>query len=268
MKRQLRYTRKNSGSAEHKFAAAHSLAIYDLNAVYTFIPKNACSTLRYSVAIRNGFIRPGDDANWIHDNNETFIADQRSLISSSYTFSVLRCPYRRLASGFLDKIVRAAPMMRYLLARSSSIDDVKRVTRDDILGLSFYEFARLSLSPRSGVIDFHWIPQIRFLVYEDYDDWFSVEDFAAATKKLTEIGFQVHDTRSLIGHSTHREVKIDGSFSRVPAKEIATIRDEGRVPDYHTLYDDETRALVKKLYADDLQLYRDKIGVEHLLFAD
>lgn len=268
MRRQLRYTRVNSNSVQHKWASAHALAIYDLNAVYTFIPKNACSTMRYSLAIHNGFIRVGDDAKWIDNNNSTFVADQRSLVSNNYAFVVLRCPYRRLVSGYLDKVVSANLNMKYLLSRSPKKEDLDKISLADVLNLSFHDFARLCLSPRSGVIDFHWNPQISFLVYEDYDDWFSVEDFTAATEKLTEIGFHVHDTRNLIGHSTHRDVKIDGAFARTPAGQIAQMRREGKVPDYHALYDDETRALVKKLYADDLQLYRDKIGSEHLLFAD
>lgn len=140
------------------------------------------------------------------------------------------------------------------------------MTRQDILRLSFSDFARLCLAPPSKTIDFHWIPQVAFLVYEDYDDWFSVENFPAATDKLRKIGFTVHDTRDLIPHSTYRDTKIEGAFSQVPASKIAELRSEGKVPDYSSLYDEETTAIVKSSYASDVRLYSDKIGPEHLLF--
>ena len=57
----------------YTFSLAYTLSIYPLDAVYTFIPKNACSALRYSIAIANGFLGDISDINWIHDNNRTFM---------------------------------------------------------------------------------------------------------------------------------------------------------------------------------------------------
>ena len=34
---------------KHQFAMSHALAIFESNAVYSFIPKVACSTMRYSI---------------------------------------------------------------------------------------------------------------------------------------------------------------------------------------------------------------------------
>ena len=45
-----------SQNKSYTFSLAYTLSIYPLDAVYTFIPKNACSTLRYSIAIANGFL--------------------------------------------------------------------------------------------------------------------------------------------------------------------------------------------------------------------
>lgn len=270
MNRLLRYPRLSNLSLDenrdHKFAANQALAVYGANTVYTFIPKNACSTLRYSLAIHNGFLRLGDDPSWIGQNNKVFVADQRMLIECDYNFVVFRCPYRRLASSYLDKVVKGDAYARVLLAKSSAPSDLAAVTRDDILKLTFRDFARLCMAPRSKTIDFHWIPQVAFLVYEDYDDWFSVENFAAATDKLSKIGLTVHDTRELIPHSTYLLTKIEGNFSQVPASKIAQLRSEGKVPDYASLYDDETKAIVKSAYARDVRLYSDKIGTESLLF--
>ena len=57
--RLFRYTRGNLQAlvqnAAHQFAAQHALSIYAADAIYSFIPKNACSTMRYTLAIANGW---------------------------------------------------------------------------------------------------------------------------------------------------------------------------------------------------------------------
>ena len=94
-----------SENSLHNWSSNYALSIYPINSVYTFIPKNACSTLRFSIAIANGFIKDLKDIQWIHNNNSTFISTQREVTRASFTFVVLRCPYTRIASCFLDKIV-------------------------------------------------------------------------------------------------------------------------------------------------------------------
>ena len=61
----------------YAFSLEHSLSIYPLDAVYTFIPKNACSTLRYSIAIANGFLGDISDIDWIHQNKPNFYVDAK-----------------------------------------------------------------------------------------------------------------------------------------------------------------------------------------------
>ena len=48
----------------YTFSSKCTLSIYPLGAVCTFIPKNACSTLRYSIAFANGFLSEISDVNW------------------------------------------------------------------------------------------------------------------------------------------------------------------------------------------------------------
>ena len=93
---------------QYTFSSSYCLSIYPINAAYTFIPKNACSSLRFSVAVANGFLADLSDIEWIHWNNQTFIASQREVCLASYTFVILRCPFTRVASSFLDLIVEAS----------------------------------------------------------------------------------------------------------------------------------------------------------------
>ena len=84
-RRELRFAAASHGSlasnAQHQFAARHALAIYPKNAIYTYIPKCGCSTMRYTLAVANGCIADASDADWIHENNETFRASLQQLLS-------------------------------------------------------------------------------------------------------------------------------------------------------------------------------------------
>jgi hypothetical protein len=70
-------------NSKHMFAMRHSLIVYAPNALYSFIPKNGCSTLRLSVD-------SVDDFNWIHSNNATFQSSLSEATLANYTFVVLR----------------------------------------------------------------------------------------------------------------------------------------------------------------------------------
>ena len=48
---------KITENEKYNFSLNHTLEIYHLDAVCTFFPKNACSTIRYSIALANGFIK-------------------------------------------------------------------------------------------------------------------------------------------------------------------------------------------------------------------
>src|SRR5689334_7241658 len=99
-RRLLRYTRDNlqtlDANAAHQFAARYALSLHNCDPVYSFIPKNACSTMRYTIALANGAIVGPADFNWIHANNPTFRASLRELATAKYTFAILRDPYLRL----------------------------------------------------------------------------------------------------------------------------------------------------------------------------
>jgi hypothetical protein len=61
-------------NGKHCFAMNFSMILHQKNMLYSFIPKNACSTLRLSTAIESGCIDGIEQGHWIHANNQTFNA--------------------------------------------------------------------------------------------------------------------------------------------------------------------------------------------------
>ncbi|PWQ96242.1 sulfotransferase family 2 domain-containing protein [Leucothrix arctica] len=244
----------------HQFALSHSMMLHSKNALYSFIPKNACSTLRLSVAIYNGFVEDTDHRHWIHANNHTFNATLGEAIKTDYTFVILRCPFRRLASVFLDKFVAKEPdawQYRSLLDYKVKLDD-----------LTFREFV-FSLQDADIIEEnIHWREQSAFLIYQQYSDYFSLEQLPKAIKTLKQtINFDVVDARSLTSHGTgHYDSLNDQSYADIAAFDIALMKRSGQCPSHESLYDKELIEVVKELYEKDLELYVEKFGKSDLLF--
>ena len=247
----LKHSQVNENSL-HNWSSNYALSIYPINSVYTFIPKNACSTLRFSIAIANGFIKDLKDIQWIHNNNSTFRSSQREISIASFTFVVLRCPYTRIASCFLDKIV----------------DEV--ISFNDEMGkkvsLNFYEFLLHINSQQPSEREQHWRNQSDFLHYEKYDEYFSLELFSEAIVSLAAHGLNVHDTRESIKHGISSLKAVDGDFSKMKAEQIKKMKEEGSVPNYKSMFSKVEIDLVNEIYKDDLNLYKSHFGESELLF--
>jgi hypothetical protein len=247
----LEYSTVNQNEL-YTFSLEHALSIYPLDAVYTFIPKNACSSLRYSIAIANGFLGDISDINWIHDNNKTFMSTQREVSRASYTFVVLRCPYTRVASCFLDKIVDGEPKFNDEMGNR--------------LNLSFRDFLTAIKYQHRSERDEHWRNQSDFLHYERYDEYFSLESFSEAINSLGTRGFTVHDTRAALKHDLSNMKRVDGDFSKTKQEELQKMKEEGYLPSYKSMFGDVEIELANDIYNDDINLYKSHFGDNELLF--
>ncbi len=246
-------------NSSYSLAMAYSMMLYRKNTLYSFIPKNACSTLRLSSAIENGCIDGIEQGHWIHNNNQTFNATLAEAIKVDYSFVVLRCPFRRLASVFLDKFVAKEPdawQYRDALSRKVELDDL--TFRDFVLSL------KKTFVFNSNI---HWRPQCDFLVYENYSNYFSLEEFPHAISTLKDkINFDVIDARELTGHGTHKYHTLDDQcYADVPTFDISLLKRNGQCPSHASLYDKELFAIVSHLYRDDIALYQQKCNVKNLL---
>lgn len=265
--RRLRHTRgtltKLAGNAEHGFAAEQALVHYPSGAIYTFIPKNACSTMRVSLAIANGCIADTGDWNWIHLNNRTFAASSlREIVMAPYSFVILRCPWRRLASVFMDKLVDRQGEFWFLHEIEAHSLDPDTFT--------FRRFVELIARPGMVKRNIHWRTQGDYLVYEDYDDWFCLEDFGGAAARLHDkIGLELVDARALTQHGTgHLEKLPAGNWADTPIAELDRLKRGGQGPEYRDLFDDFLRDTVWRIYHEDVALYRDRFGADRLLFPE
>lgn len=246
-------------NAQHQFALNYALMFYRKNIIGSYIPKNACSTLRLTAAVENGCISGPDKGHWIHSNNHTFKPSLSEALRVDYSFIVLRCPYKRLASVFLDKFAsktQDAWQFRAAMGRTVDIDS-----------LTFKEFVKLLKSHSMLRANPHWRPQTDYLLFNKYDDYFSLERFSEAQSALeSNCGLQLLDARGLTNHGTERfELVSDGSFSNASAFELSVMKQAGKCPSHSALYDDETFELVSTLFSLDIKFYKVKCNESDLL---
>ncbi|MCG8419597.1 MAG: sulfotransferase family protein [Proteobacteria bacterium] len=265
-KRKLRYASDSFGplgkNHKHMFAAGSALVDYPGNAIYSFIPKNGCTTMRLSLAIRNGCIDGPDQVHWVHANNSTFCATLRELLTVDYTYVVLRCPFRRLASVFLDKIVGDKAPLEKLWNHAERQFDRESIT--------FTQFVAL-LAESALRIDIHWRPQVDFLVYETYDAYFQLERFGHVMEEVRRrTALQIVDARNLTKHGI-AHLQTIGAYAEhahTPAHRVREMKRSAVIPDPMSVYSEDTVEQVRRLYRDDLLLYAMRFGTEHLMFGE
>lgn len=246
----------------HKLAQQHALVHYGSKAVFSFIPKNACTSLRTSLAVANGTISCEDDWTWIHQNNHTFSATLSELATASKTAIILRCPYKRLVSAFLDKIVSRHNLFWLLHRRAHDKIDPDRFT--------FRDFVDWIGKPGFLRADIHWRPQIDFFVYRSYDRVFGLhqlDEFAGFFESIT--GYPYIDARPFSGHTTSAYDELPGALhADTPLSVLTWEKSKGRLPKPNALFDEQLQLKVAMIYKQDVHRYTELIGRDGLLFLD
>jgi hypothetical protein len=240
-----------SENLNYNFSKNYCLSIYAIDAIYSFIPKNACSSIRFSVAVANGFLSDLNDIDWIHNNNTTFISTAREICRAKYTFVILRCPFRRLISTFFNKFVD----------KDFQLNDETGKPLD----ISFSDFVYEINSQNKESMNEHWRPQSDFLHYEVYDDYFCLENFTYAINRLSEKGLNVIDTRKYLKHDKSGFSTIVSDFSSTPISKLQKLKKNNNVPKEEKFYTKETYKIVSKIYEEDIELYIQKFGDKNIL---
>lgn len=267
---------------QQKVASEHALYIRNSNSLYTYIPKNGCTNLRYAIVEANNdgdekFAQMGKIA-------RSYIATKNQLARSEYAFVVYRCPFRRISSLFLDKVVTDGYPLKKLCANSFSRSGISPLPRVmewlynrkilqpiDRDRFTFRDFLSLLEYPEALSFNHHWSPQSWFGIEQlghQYDDVFSLEQFQQAVPIIAERAqITVEDVRKISSHSTQGFTKItEGCFADTPISELRKMKLANHVPAHSAMYDDTIIAMVSRLYRDDIAMYRQYFGEDDLLF--
>ena len=249
----------NKKNMQHLAAMRYTLMDFNSGAICSFIPKNACTNLRASFALSNGFISSLDDVNWIHKNNTSQNATELQIQNADYTFVVLRNPFWRIISCFIDKAVgdvNGNETDSYEICK-----DLHSIQESETTFEKFIENLYFNQALIQG--DLHLKRQGDFLVLTDYDDWLSVESYKSAATQIEEsCGISLVDTRNSSSHTTFGFEKMHIlNAGELTISELREIKSKNIIPKYESLYSEKTAFMVSSMYWSDIYLYILKIGM-------
>ena len=236
----------------HEFARTKTMVHIKSESVVTWIPKNACSNIRYSIALDNGAISGIQDISWIHKNNHTFNASNKELLQAKNSFVILRNPFKRLLSFYLDKICHNDES-----GNDTSYDDAKRIFNADT-NTTFEEFVEvIHQQPMLISRDIHTRQQCDFMIYKKYCDYYSVERLGDAIDSIYEkTGLKLEDIRSQNSiFTTKDKEKTDIIRHNTSAQQIYNYMNDNKTPISEAMYTTEMIGKVASLYLPDIILY-------------
>ena len=237
---------------EHDFAINHTIIHHKNRTVCTWIPKNGCSNIRYSIAKKNGAIGSVEEIEWIHQNNDSFNASLGEALQAEYTFIILRNPYKRLLSFFLDKLCHTQEEQA-----EKSYEHAQKVFNFNG-NKTYSDFIDYIWENTDSIYnDEHTRPQSDFLLYREYDDYFSLEKIKEASKQIFEkSGIQIDDIRDKNSIYTSKgSEKYQEISHETKANEIKGLLDQNKKPVIENMYSDSMIQKVSTLYLQDILLY-------------
>ena len=208
------------------------------------------------MALSNGAISGPEEIEWIHKNNASFRASNKELLNADYAFVVLRNPFKRILSFYCDKICNIGV----------NENDTSYETAKTVLGTkretSFAQFIEIlwedpTLKKRNG----HIQDQCDFLIYKEYSDYLSVENYDNLSSTIRQkIGVNLEDVRPINSiHTTYGckdalEIAYD-----TPGELISSAISEHQKPITKNMYNADLIKKVGALYLCDILLYLRKI---------
>ena len=133
-----------------------------IRVLYTCIPKNGCSTMKYTFGLANGDFDPDVPP---HLQEARYFNDGARLPADTKRVIVLRDPLSRVVSAYYENFLNP-PADEYMMKIASDILASKRRRFGDVgpdgMLPSFAEFIRFICGQSDADMDQHWRPQITF----------------------------------------------------------------------------------------------------------
>lgn len=232
--------------------------------LYVPIAKCACTSIKSLMVDLAGIERPDvAEKLGIHMVTDRFntgaqlkdkpmdLARQILAADDYFKFSVVRDPFERLVSAYLEKFVYNRHNPRNVFHTKPVLQAVQRIEEVDLrTGISFDEFASYLLEQDPYSLDPHWRPQNLYLrgICDDAQI-FRIEDLSKLEEQLGKLcGFEItlkHDNVNKKANIVHPEI------SGLNAYEVQQIGGTQTDSFTHSSHYDA----IRRYYSDDFELY-------------
>ncbi|HTZ70746.1 MAG TPA: sulfotransferase family 2 domain-containing protein, partial [Acetobacteraceae bacterium] len=190
------------------------------------------------------------------------------LAPDHFRFVVLRDPFRRLLSAYLDKVVRTwrnqHTYLRFNLLRETiaGAQRLAGLAYDPLRSISFEEFVHYLADTDDAACNLHWLPQYRFAGRDlgIYHHVGKVERLADTHALLADrFGYRTETWPEVPRPSPRRHTARYSPDARLAAPHLALPREldahEDSLPEPDRFYTPTLRQMVAKRFAEDVALY-------------
>lgn len=248
----FRTDRKNRKRAAALQRERERLTLYypNLKIAYSYIAKNACSTLKGSLAAAEN----GSTYQHVpHELDDQFRGRPESFDDSWTSILVLRDPFDRFVSAYLDKITRPVGDASYPKLIEEIYRDSGRPPPRGDESVSITEFFQWVTQQDRDDLDIHWRPQSLMISLPRFDHVMRVESLNDDWSE-TGLGARV-PLYSYTKHSTRASIDFDADLRHVPGHHLYGFQQTtGHYPPRSCFAHPDFVAQVNAFYADDLEL--------------
>ena len=260
----------------YSFASKHALLHQKSGAIITYVPKNACSSIKASLLCdafgyeKQEFM--GIANGGLHLATGMLLAPPSAIFGAKRSYVLLRNPMERVVSVFCDKFLskwREAKLFA-MVALNIPPHKIDQLSQEEALrvdqfisSLTFLDFLGYLKEPRMLNLDPHWRPQQHFILYRDYTYCGSMRRMEEFIDVLgQDIGVEWLDSRQFMKHGRdqHGSISRDEAW-KIPVRELAEQKNvQKRLPSSESMLGDACRQLIRDIYRDDFTYLDNQFG--------
>lgn len=222
---------------------------------YCRIPKNACTLIRFGIAAKFKFIdisKPLEAIEWVNKNTEFLVKNSKNneKFHAPNQFVVLRDPFSRVVSSFLDRVVGNKDKIADLILLK------KKIKLDG--STNFEDFVEEVL-PHIYLENPHFVPQNLFMRKKiNYNYKINIKDLNKIIKtgQLYDLmNIEDYQTDILSQHTTSIKLKLEVKDAyKIPLKELKFLKKNSLTVNDKNFFSEKAKKIINQLYAKDYEI--------------
>lgn len=238
----------------------------NLKTVYCSIPKNAC-TLFKNMLVDNSLLKEEFDASQknIHAFLNQKIPDTSAhhLLSCLHSpeyfkFVVLRNPFRRLVSGYLDKFAKHVVPEAFAREVIANVQTALGLASDVEKSITFSQFVDYLVRTPDSYLNDHWRPQHNFIASVQFDFIGQFEAIDSVVSHLEDT-LRIDIRKQVSSHVTqYRQFDTDFEFWNMYPYELRAL---GGMPRASQMFSEDLKLRIQSRYRQDIQAYEQAFDV-------